>query len=325
MALGIAVVAICGVWAVQESAKRQQVWRDVARRRGATFHEPAGWLGGYAIEAAVGTTRVYLDSYSEGGGNSSTTYTRARARFPLPVGPRFEVYPEGVLSQIGKALGAQDVELGRPGFDEAFVVKCDYPALVQTVWTARALEWMERFFPGGRAVCDGTEVTLRVPGLIADPATLDAMLDLTGELAGADLLGIAALARLANATVSEPSGAWDDPSPPRAIVELPARVEVVPTMNGYLACTRVTGAAARAHPAFHTAIGSDGLPLADLPDGALPPAATAPLRTLAAGRLAVDRATATYWFPRIETNTTHLEAAIALIATFATAPTNIYR
>ena len=46
-----------------------------------------------------------------------------RAPYVNPDGFRFTIYRQGVFSDIGKWLGMQDVTVGCPEFDEAFIIK----------------------------------------------------------------------------------------------------------------------------------------------------------------------------------------------------------
>ncbi len=64
-----------------------------------------------------------LDTYTVSTGKSSMTYTRMRAPYVNPEGFRFTVYRKGLFSELGKLLGMQDIEVGDPEFDEAFIVK----------------------------------------------------------------------------------------------------------------------------------------------------------------------------------------------------------
>ena len=64
-----------------------------------------------------------LDTYTVHTGHAHFTYTRMRAPYVNPEGLRFTVYRKGLFSELGKLLGMQDIEVGDPEFDEAFIVK----------------------------------------------------------------------------------------------------------------------------------------------------------------------------------------------------------
>ena len=46
-----------------------------------------------------------------------------RAPYVNPEGFRFTIYRKSLFSDLGKLLGMQDIEVGDPEFDEAFIIK----------------------------------------------------------------------------------------------------------------------------------------------------------------------------------------------------------
>jgi hypothetical protein len=46
-----------------------------------------------------------------------------RAPYINPEGFRFTIYRKGLFSELSKFLGKQDIEVGDPEFDEAFIIK----------------------------------------------------------------------------------------------------------------------------------------------------------------------------------------------------------
>ena len=88
------------------------------------------WDGARVVVHA-GPWMVLLDSFgteSKRGG-----YTRLSAPFANPETFRFTIYEEGPFSWLGKLLGMQDIEIGEPPFDEAWVVQSNSPPKVRTV------------------------------------------------------------------------------------------------------------------------------------------------------------------------------------------------
>ena len=73
--------------------------------------------------ARTGEWTVTFDTYTVSSGKHSTTYTRIRAPFENRDGFRFTIYRKTLFSGIGKWLGMQDVEVGHPYFDDAFIIK----------------------------------------------------------------------------------------------------------------------------------------------------------------------------------------------------------
>lgn len=105
---------------------KDEVWRRLAEEIDADFIDGGFWKGS-KVEAHVGPWTVTLDTYTVSGGDPSTpsscTYTRMRAPYVNPEGFRFTIYRQGLLSGLGKLLGMQDIEVGDPEFDEAFIVQ----------------------------------------------------------------------------------------------------------------------------------------------------------------------------------------------------------
>jgi hypothetical protein len=78
---------------------------------------------GRRIEASVDGVDVTVDHFEEGAGETSQTYTRAVAAAPSAEGFRLTVHDAGIVSALGTAVGAQDVEYDDPPFDKARVVR----------------------------------------------------------------------------------------------------------------------------------------------------------------------------------------------------------
>ncbi len=55
--------------------------------------------------------------------DGKTLVTRLRAPYVNPERFRFTIYRKSVFSDLGKLLGMQDIEIGDPDFDEAFIIK----------------------------------------------------------------------------------------------------------------------------------------------------------------------------------------------------------
>ena len=81
------------------------------------------WQGS-KVQVSVGAWTITLDTYTVSmGGHSHITYTRIRAPYLNPEGFRFTIYRESLFSGLGKLFGMQDIEVGDPEFDRAFIVK----------------------------------------------------------------------------------------------------------------------------------------------------------------------------------------------------------
>src|SRR3954466_8573239 len=102
---------------------RADVWSKLADELGGQF-ESGGWFKGRdKVTAIVGPWTVTLDHYVVSNGETTNTYTRLRAPYVNADGFRFLIFRKHLFSPIAKWLGFQDIEVGHPAFDEAFVIK----------------------------------------------------------------------------------------------------------------------------------------------------------------------------------------------------------
>ena len=102
---------------------KDEVWKRLAEEIDADFVDGGFWKGSSKVQAQFGPWTVTLDTYTVHTGHAHFTYTRMRAPYVNPEGFRFTAYRKGLLSGLGRLLGMQDIEVGHPEFDEAFIVK----------------------------------------------------------------------------------------------------------------------------------------------------------------------------------------------------------
>lgn len=329
LAVSIGVAVVAARWAKQVEQKRKAAWRKVALERGGVYHASHGFWQprSEALEVDMDRARVYLDLVVVGGGSSRSIHTRCRAQYALLLGPVFRIEPEGVLANLGKALGAQDVELGvEPAFDQRFVVKCDHPEAVRQVWSQRARSIMLRSFPDATVRSDGRDVELVVKEDIDLLSRIEEALDLVAEIAGADIFGVEALRALPGAIYHPASGPWNDRSVPYVVIDEPVPVTITPIVVGRRAVTRAAvGDGPRDHP-LKLLVRADGS--LEPADGAaqLPPGAAALLRKVGDGSLIVDGDRTSFTWLQIETAPERLMAGARLLAALAGAPAQgVYR
>ena len=100
---------------------RDEIWGQLAGEIGARF-ESSFWTGA-KVEIDYGQWTITLDSYTVNTGQSQHSYTRLRAPYVNPDGFRFGIYRRHLFTGLAKWLGMQDLEVGHPDFDEAFVIQ----------------------------------------------------------------------------------------------------------------------------------------------------------------------------------------------------------
>jgi hypothetical protein len=174
---------------------RDEIWQQFAAAVGGNFSEGGFWNGG-KVEATHGQWTVTLDTYTVSTGKSSITYTRMRAPYVNPDGFQFNIYRQGIFSNIGKKLGMQDVTVGYPQFDEDFIIKGNDEAKLRRLFANAKIRELiaaqpeinfcvrddEQKFWGGRNFPSGVdELYFQVTGVIKDVDRLKLLYDLFSE------------------------------------------------------------------------------------------------------------------------------------------------
>lgn len=108
---------------------KEEIWSQLAAQIGGQF-TAGGWFGTDVVQAKVGDWILTLDTYTVSTGKSSVTYTRFRAPFANKDGFTFVINRAGPMTPVGKFFGMQDLEIGDPLFDQAFVIQSNNPGKV---------------------------------------------------------------------------------------------------------------------------------------------------------------------------------------------------
>ncbi len=169
---------------------KDEVWRQLAARIGASYTDGGFWRGG-KVEAKVKGWTVTLDTFAVSTGKSTATFTRMRAPYVNPDGFRFKIYRKSAFSGIAKRLGMQDVEVGDPAFDDAFIVRgSDESRLrslladdtIRDLLLAQPVAYLEvrdsEGVFGPRFPEDVDELWFQAGGVICDAALLAGLFDL---------------------------------------------------------------------------------------------------------------------------------------------------
>lgn len=144
--------------------------------------------------AQQGQWTITLDTVTESTGETSSTYTRMRAPYVNRDRFRFTIYRKGFFTDLGKLLGMQDVDVGHPDFDEAFVIKGDDESRLRALFANGRIRALLQAQPSvyltvkddegwfGASFPDGVdELYFRVGGVIKDVERLKSLYDLFAE------------------------------------------------------------------------------------------------------------------------------------------------
>ncbi len=149
----IFVVVIIIIFVVVNTAKQRQELTGAYQRLASHYRgtcEPGGWLTRPSAHFTHGGSWVRINIYSTGG-EDPTYYTQAHFQWPESH-LRCEVYPEGMWSRVGKLMGMEDIEIGSPEFDRAYIIKGSDPATLRNLLTP-PVQWqidsLRRFLGNG--------------------------------------------------------------------------------------------------------------------------------------------------------------------------------
>ncbi len=192
MLFPFAFIAIAGAAiaaALSRHRQTNEAWAAAAQELGITL-KPTGGLGGLTNRASmsgmISGLRVTIDTYR----SNDRTYTRYRVGYPS-LGLGLQAKRQHALARLGTFFGFQDIEIGDPVFDEALIVKGDYPEQVTAFLTPSrrvAITGLIENYPG--TVITDTVITYLRNGIVADPAeltsTLRRIMAVAQELRGVD-------------------------------------------------------------------------------------------------------------------------------------------
>jgi hypothetical protein len=173
---------------------KDELWKQLSQEIGADYVAGSLWQGS-KVQAHVGPWIITLDSYTVSSGHSQVTYTRMRAPYVNGGGFRFSIYRKGIFSELGKLMGMQDIEVGNPEFDEAFIIKGNDEFKVRDLFGNRKIQELIAAQPqihltvrdsegwfGPKFPDDVDELLFQVVGVIKDLPRLKLLYDLFAEV-----------------------------------------------------------------------------------------------------------------------------------------------
>jgi hypothetical protein len=112
---------------------KDDIWQNLAERFGGEHVMDRKGKKLKQVRFAVGGWTVVLDTTVESTGNSSQSYTRLRGLFMEKEPFMFRVYTKSIFSELGKALGMQDVVVGHPQVDDRWIIKSDSEGRIRSL------------------------------------------------------------------------------------------------------------------------------------------------------------------------------------------------
>ncbi|MEZ0004806.1 hypothetical protein ABH942_000149 [Flavobacterium sp. 28YEA47A] len=101
---------------------KNNIWKEFAKETGGSFVKGYSWHSD-RTEIEHNKWLIVFDNYTIWSGKLSTKVTRIIAPIISADNFQFEIYRADFTRKIEKLFGAQDVEIGYPEFDKAFIIK----------------------------------------------------------------------------------------------------------------------------------------------------------------------------------------------------------
>lgn len=156
-----------------------EIWRQLEQEANARFEKGDFWHRD-KIEVKHGEWTIELDSFFSAA--SKVEYTRMRAKLPMQADFRFLITREGLLSEIAKLFGAQDIQVGDEAFDKLFMIKGNNEQLIKAMLqNVRIRELLMAQQEVHFALTPENELVFAVPVIIQDVDRLKQLFELFTE------------------------------------------------------------------------------------------------------------------------------------------------
>lgn len=134
-------------WEEVFRSPKEEAWRQLCAEIGAGFMDGGFWKGDKVELRVDDAWRITLDVFSIYYGQRRQRYTRLRVPFVSLDDFRFVIYRKGLFTGLGKLLGGQDVEVGDPEFDEAFVIQGNNEAKLKALFASPNIQKLLHYQP----------------------------------------------------------------------------------------------------------------------------------------------------------------------------------
>lgn len=125
----------------------EDVWRQLGDALGAEFVDREGWRKD-CVRIESGPWTVTLDRDLRPAARTEVVYTRFRAPYVNADGFRFEIRHQTLLDTFTHLVGMQDVEVGDPEVDRAFVIRASDERKVRRLLASDTLRRYLKSEPG---------------------------------------------------------------------------------------------------------------------------------------------------------------------------------
>lgn len=116
---------------------------------------------------------ITVSTYTEGGGKSSTTYTKYTITYNKKIPVKFKLTKEEMFHSLGKMFGFQDIQVGDETFDDNVIVKGDNPSnIIRFLNAPRRKRIKEAFLMFPRVTITNKLITIVIRGRAREKAAI---------------------------------------------------------------------------------------------------------------------------------------------------------
>jgi hypothetical protein len=178
---GFGLIFFIAQWSRKRNNER---WMAASQRLKLQF-EPATGFGRPRMWGTYRGHPVTLDIRVYGSGKSQKTYTRAEVNLSSELPRGLAVSNEHFFSGVGKFFGSQDIQVGKPALDDAFVIKGDNEHEVRALFASAGLLHPLQKLCNQRGGVSGNAAWVEIFGFIHDANKMSLMLDQVVDVAQA--------------------------------------------------------------------------------------------------------------------------------------------
>jgi hypothetical protein len=125
------VGVVLGVWQMR---KKNAAWQSIATTLGLTFVE-GNLLQDPQLRGEFDGVSVHAKRVVESSGDSKRIYISVTAQIRGRIPPGMRIYHEGVFQKLGKAVGADDIQVGDDDLDGNFIFRGSDPRRIRALAT----------------------------------------------------------------------------------------------------------------------------------------------------------------------------------------------
>lgn len=121
---------------------KRDIWQQLSKEINAEYIDS----GLFTVPKVIAKHRdweICLDTYT----TDDTSYTRLSSPYVSKHGFQFRIYRHGMLSDIGKFLGMQDIEVGYQTFDDDFIIQGNDPYKVELLFDSEKIRDLLQCIP----------------------------------------------------------------------------------------------------------------------------------------------------------------------------------